>query len=220
VEAVARGAWLGENNAKYWLDLLNHPPVCFGLEATVLEYDGRPYYELVIRNFRRQLPLLQVAPDTWIAYFDSLGDREFIEHCAGILAEELRDCEILVTSESKGIPLVHEIAMHLKHPRYIVCRKERKAFMKDPIAVKYRPITSAKELELVIDGRYVQYIRGRRVGIVDDIVSTKNTMEAMEKIVELAGGKVVKKATVLVEGEHHKDVIYLGVLPIFKKKNA
>jgi adenine phosphoribosyltransferase len=195
-----------------------HPSVCLGLEATILEYDGRPYYELVVRNFRRHLPLLQVAPDTWIAYFDSLGDREFIEHCASILAEELRDCELLVTSESKGIPLVHEIAARLGHPRYIVCRKERKAFMKDPIAVKYKPITSAKELELVIDGRYVPYIQGRRVGIVDDIVSTKNTMEAMEKIVQMAGGKVVKKATVLVEGEHHRDVIYLGVLPIFKKK--
>ncbi|MEM4384451.1 MAG: hypothetical protein QXU44_10385, partial [Candidatus Caldarchaeum sp.] len=91
------------------------------------------------------------------------------------------------------------------------------AFMKDPIVVSYRPITSAKDLELVIDGRYVPYIRGKKVGIVDDIVSTKNTMEAMEKIVNLAGGIVTKKATVLVEGEHHKDVIYLGVLPIFKK---
>ncbi|MEM3134056.1 MAG: hypothetical protein QXR32_07820, partial [Candidatus Caldarchaeum sp.] len=80
------------------------------MEETVLKYDGRPYYELVIRNFRRQLPLLQVSPDTWIAYFDSLGDREFIEHCARILAENLADCEVLVTSESKGIPLVHEIA--------------------------------------------------------------------------------------------------------------
>uniref|UniRef100_A0A7C5LGP6 Adenine phosphoribosyltransferase n=1 Tax=Caldiarchaeum subterraneum TaxID=311458 RepID=A0A7C5LGP6_CALS0 len=187
-----------------------------GVEATVLKYDGRPYYDLVIRNFHRRLPLIQVSPDTWIAYFDSLGDREFIEHCARILAENLADCEVLVTSESKGIPLVHEIASILKHPRYIVCRKERKAFMKDPIAVKYKPITSSKELELVIDGRYVTYIKGKRVGIVDDIVSTKNTMEAMEKIVQMAGGIVTKKATVLVEGEHHKDVIYLGVLPIFK----
>ncbi|MCS7110487.1 MAG: phosphoribosyltransferase family protein [Candidatus Caldarchaeum sp.] len=187
------------------------------MEATVLEYDGRPSYELVVRNFRRNLPLIQVSEDTWIAYFDSLGDREFIAHCAKILADYLRDCEILVTSESKGIPLVHEIASLLGHPRYIVCRKERKAFMKDPIAVNFKPITSAKELELVIDGRYIPYIRGKRVGIVDDIVSTKNTMEAMEKIVTLAGGVVAKKATVLVEGEHYKDVFYLGVLPIFKK---
>ncbi|MCX8201629.1 MAG: phosphoribosyltransferase family protein [Candidatus Caldarchaeum sp.] len=187
------------------------------MEPTVLEYDGRPFYDLVVRNFRRQLPLVQVSPDTWIAYFDSLGDREFIAHCAKILADYLKDCEILVTSESKGIPLVHEIASLLGHPRYIVCRKERKAFMKDPITVNFRPITSSRDLELVIDGRYIPHIKGKKVGIVDDIVSTKNTMEAMEKIVTLAGGIVAKKATVLVEGEHHKDVFYLGVLPIFKK---
>lgn len=189
------------------------------MEATILEYDGRLFYELKVKDFTRQLPLIQVSPDTWIAYFDSLGDREFIAHCARILADHLKDCEILVTSESKGIPLVHEIASLLNHPRYIVCRKERKAFMKDPITVTYRPITSAKDLELVIDGRYIPHIKGKKVGIVDDIVSTKNTMEAMEKIVKLAGGIVVKKATVLVEGEYHADVFYLGVLPIFKKTN-
>ncbi|MEM0440910.1 MAG: phosphoribosyltransferase family protein [Candidatus Caldarchaeum sp.] len=187
------------------------------MEATVLPYDGREHYELVIKDFRRELPLIQVSPDTWIAYFDSLGDREFIAHCAKIIAEHLRDCEILVTSESKGIPLVHEIASLLGHPRYIVCRKERKAFMKDPIAVRFRPITSSKDLELIIDGRYIPYIKGRKVGIVDDIVSTRSTMEAMEKIVKMVGGHVVKKATVLVEGEHYPDVFYLGVLPIFKR---
>ncbi|MEM2985948.1 MAG: hypothetical protein QXZ71_02705, partial [Candidatus Caldarchaeum sp.] len=89
------------------------------MSSTVLEYDGRAFYELVVKEFRRQLPLIQVSPDTWIAYFDSLGDREFIAYCAKILADQLRDCEILVTSESKGIPLVHEIASILGHPRYI-----------------------------------------------------------------------------------------------------
>lgn len=184
----------------------------------VREYNGSKYYDLNVRGFNRRLPLIQVSDDTWIAYFDSLGDKEFIAHCAKILAEKLSDCELLVTSESKGIPLVHEIAGILGHPRYIVCRKERKAFMENPLIVKYKPITSAKELELVIDGRYVELIRFKKVGIVDDIVSTRNTMEAMEKLVKLAGGVVAKKATVLVEGEHHSDVIYLGVLPIFKSR--
>ncbi|GBC68520.1 Adenine phosphoribosyltransferase [archaeon HR01] len=188
------------------------------MEELVLEYDGRKYYELTVREFRRSLPLIKVSDDTWIAYFDSLGDKEFIAHCARILASQLSDCEILVTSESKGIPLVHEIAGILGHKKYVVCRKERKPFMENPLIVKYKPITSSKELELVIDGRYVELIRSKRVGIVDDIVSTRNTMEAMERLVTMAGGKVVKKATVLVEGEHHKDVIYLGVLPIFKSR--
>ncbi len=188
------------------------------LEELVKEYDGRRYYELNVRGFNRMLPLIQVSEDTWIAYFDSLGDKEFIAHCAKILAEKLSDCEVLVTSESKGIPLVHEIAGILGHSRYIVCRKERKPFMENPLVVRYKPITSTKELELVIDGRYVEAIRSKRVGIVDDIVSTRNTMEAMEKLVSQAGGVVAKKATVLIEGEHHSDVIYLGVLPIFKTR--
>ena len=187
------------------------------MEPTVLKYDGRQFYELTVRGFKRLLPLIQVSEDTWIAYFDSLGDKEFIEHCARELAPHLRDCDILLTSESKGIPLVHEIAGLLGHKRYIVCRKERKAFMQDPLAVRFKPITAKQEIELVMDGRYVQYIKGRRVGIVDDIVSTRQTMEAMEKLVKMAGGEVLKKVAVLIEGEHHKDVIYLGVLPIFKK---
>ncbi|MDJ0269675.1 MAG: adenine phosphoribosyltransferase [Aigarchaeota archaeon] len=188
------------------------------MEEIVLEYDGREFYELSVRGFKRILPLIQVSEDIWIAYFDSLGDKEFIEHCARELAPHLKDCDILLTSESKGIPLVHEIAGLLGHKQYVVCRKERKPFMHNPIAVTFKPITARKELELVIDGRYVERLRGKNVGIVDDIVSTRQTMEAMEKIVNQAGGRVAKKATVLIEGEHHKDVIYLGVLPIFKKR--
>jgi len=186
-------------------------------EPLILEYDGRRFYELSVRGFKRLLPLIQVSEDTWIAYFDSLGDKEFIEHCARELAPHLKDCDVLMTSESKGIPLVHEIAGILGHSRYIVCRKERKPFMENPIAVKFKPITATKEIELVIDGRYIPLIKDKRIGIVDDIVSTRQTMEAMEKLATAAGGKVTRKVAVLIEGEHHKDVIYLGVLPIFKK---
>jgi len=188
------------------------------VESVVLEYDGRQYYELIVSGFKRLLPLIQVSNDTWIAYFDSLGDKEFIEHCARELVPHLRECDILMTSESKGIPLVHEIAGALGHKRYIVCRKERKPFMENPLAVKFKPITATKELELVIDGRYVELMRGKKIGIVDDIVSTRQTIEAMEKLAKMAGGEVVKKVAVLIEGEHHPDVIHLGVLPIFKKK--
>ncbi|MEM2550364.1 MAG: adenine phosphoribosyltransferase, partial [Nitrososphaerota archaeon] len=96
---------------------------------TVLPYDGREYYELNIAGLKRNLPLLKVSDDTWIAYFDSLGDKEFISHCAKILAERLVGSEVLMTSESKGIPLVHEIAGLLNHRYYIVARKEVKPFM-------------------------------------------------------------------------------------------
>lgn len=184
----------------------------------VIPYTGQKYYELVIQGFRRRLPLVQVSDDTWIAYFDSLGDRGFLSHCARILADRLRDVDVLMTAESKGIALVHEIAGRLGHPYYVVCRKEIKAFMKDPIVIRYKPITSAKELTLCIDGRYRERLEGKRVAIVDDIVSTGETIEAMKELARRAGGNVVKAAAILVEGSRRKDIISLGVLPLFKKQ--
>jgi len=184
----------------------------------VYPYNGEEYYELNIQGFKRRLPLVQVDDNTWIAYFDSLGDRAFISHCAKILSEYLRDVDVLMTAESKGIALVHEISKILGHEYYIVCRKEIKPFMENPIVVKYKPITSKKELVLCIDGRYVERIKGKKVGIVDDIVSTGETVKAMARIVEQAGGKPVKTAAILVEGAYRKDVHNLGVLPLFKRK--
>lgn len=183
----------------------------------VLRYEGQKYYELEVKGFRRRLPLVQVSPDTWIAYFDSLGDKEFINHCAKELCSHLSTCDLLMTTESKGIALVHELANMLNHSFYVVCRKEVKPFMLEPIVVSYKPITSSKELTLCIDGRYRERIAGKRVGIVDDIVSTGETLRAMEEIVAKAGGTVEKRAAILLEGSEWKDVVHLGILPVFKK---
>lgn len=183
----------------------------------ILRYEGQKYYELEVKGFRRRLPLIQVSPDTWIAYFDSLGDKEFISHCAKELCGHLSTCDLLMTTESKGIALVHELANMLNHSFYVVCRKEVKPFMLDPIRVSYKPITSSKELTLCIDGRYKERIAGKRVGIIDDIVSTGQTLNAMEEIVVKAGGTVEKKVAILLEGSERDDVVYLGILPVFKK---
>lgn len=183
----------------------------------VLRYEGQEYYELEIKGFKRKLPLVQVSEDTWIAYFDSLGDKEFINHCAKELYKHLLTCDVLMTTESKGIALVHELANMLNHSFYVVCRKEVKPFMRDPISVSYKPITSSKELTLCIDGRYKEKIVGKRVGIIDDIVSTGQTLNAMEEIVMRVGGTVEKRAAILLEGSERDDVVYLGILPIFKR---
>ncbi|MCS7143297.1 MAG: phosphoribosyltransferase family protein [Aigarchaeota archaeon] len=188
------------------------------MTAVIVPYEGQVFFDLDIAGLRRRLPLIQVSPDTWIAYFDSLGDLEFISHCAKRLAEVLSDCEVLVTSETKGVSLAHEIAKILGHRYYIVCRKGVKSFMRDPIVVEYRPVTSSERLKLSIDGRQAEKIRNRRVGIVDDIVSTRETFRAIEEIVTLAGGKVVKKAVILAEGEVPHDIYHLGVLPLFKRR--
>jgi len=184
----------------------------------VLPYKGEEYYELRLGNGRWKLPLVQVAPDEWIAYFDSLGDVKLIRYGAEELAKQLKDCDILLTSESKGIALAHEIAKKLGHERFIVCRKEIKQSMLNPVTVTYRPITSKKDLTLCLDSRLANLLKGKKVGIVDDIISTNATMKAMENLVEKAGGKVVKKAVLLSEGGRSKEAIHLGVLPIFKKK--
>lgn len=184
---------------------------------TILPYDGREYYELNIAGLKRLLPLLKVSEDTWIAYFDSLGDKEFISHCAKILAEKIRGSEVLMTSESKGIPLVHEIAGLLNHSYYIVARKEIKSFMINPLVVECRPITSKSTVKLSIDGRYIPKLKDKKVAIVDDIVSTKETMNAIEELAKKAGAIIYKKVAILVEGGTYDDVEYLGILPIFKK---
>jgi adenine phosphoribosyltransferase len=173
-------------------------------------------YELEIAGARRRLPLIQVAPDTWIAYYYSLGDTEVIDRAARALAPQMESCEVLVTTETKGIPLAHAIATYLGLRPYVVCRKEIRPFMLSPLVVRYKPITAKTEQELYLDGRDALKLAGRRVGIVDDIVSTGETVRAMEELVAQAGGEVVKRAALLLEGYDRDDIFHMGVLPVFK----
>jgi adenine phosphoribosyltransferase len=182
----------------------------------VLPFDGQVTYELEVAGVRRTLPLIQVAPDTWIAYYYSLGDTEVIDRAARTLAPRMDSCELLVTTETKGIPLAHAIATYLGLRPYVVCRKEIRPFMLSPLVVRYKPITAKTEQELFMDGRDAMKLRGRRVGLVDDIVSTGETLRAMEQLVLQAGGEVVNKAALLLEGEEREDIVHMGILPIFK----
>lgn len=187
--------------------------------AHILPFRGQSTYELEIAGTVRTLPLIQVAPDTWIAYYYSLGDTEVIDRAARELAPRMSKCEIFVTTETKGIPLAHAIATYLGLKPYVVCRKEIRPFMLSPMVVRYKPITAKTEQELFMDGRDVMKIRGKRIGIVDDIVSTGETLKAMVDLVERAGGTVEAKAALLLEGEELSEVHHLGILPIFKQMN-
>lgn len=182
----------------------------------ILPFRGQPTYDLEVAGVVRTLPLIQVAPDTWIAYYYSLGDTEMIDRAARILAPKLNACDLFVTTETKGIPLAHAIATYLSLKPYVVCRKEIRPFMLSPLVVKYKPITAKTEQELFLDGRDAMKVKGKRVGIVDDIVSTGETLQAMAELVQQAGGIVVAKAALLLEGEEWKDVEHLGILPVFK----
>lgn len=182
----------------------------------ILPFRGEATYDLEVAGTVRTLPLIQVAPDTWIAYYYSLGDTEVIERGARELAPRLRSCDIFVTTETKGIPLTHAIAALLDQKPYVVCRKEVRPFMLAPLMVRYTPITAKTEQELFMDGRDAIKVRGRRVGVVDDIVSTGETLQAMVELVTQAGGEIVAKAALLLEGDERADVEHLGILPIFK----
>ncbi|MDR5684337.1 MAG: phosphoribosyltransferase family protein [Armatimonadota bacterium] len=182
----------------------------------VLPFTGQLTYELEIAGTVRSLPLIQVSPDTWIAYYFSLGDTEVIDRAARALAQRLDGCEMFVTTETKGIPLTHAIATYLGLRPYVVCRKEIRPFMLSPLVVRYKPITAKTEQELYMDGRDAMKVRGRRVGIVDDVVSTGETLQAMEELVRMAGGEVTTRAALLLEGDDRPDVHHMGILPIFK----
>jgi len=184
--------------------------------AHILPFRGQPTYDLEVAGTVRTLPLIQVAPDTWIAYYYSLGDTEVIDRAARLLAPKMADCDIFVTTETKGLPLTHAIATYLGLKPYVCCRKEIRPFMLSPLVVRYKPITAKTEQELFMDGRDAMKIKGKRVGIVDDIVSTGETLHAMEELVKQAGGKVVAKAAILLEGEEIPDIHRLGILPVFK----
>jgi len=182
----------------------------------ILPYTGQQTYDLHVAGTVRRLPLIQVAPDTWIAYYYSLGDTEVIHRAAKILSPKLAQCEVLITTEAKGIPLAHALATELGLAPYVVCRKEKRSFMVTPLEARYKPITATSEQQLYLDGRDAEKLRRRRVGLVDDIVSTGETLKAMSSIVDQAGGRAVANAALLCEGADRPDVYHTGILPIFK----
>lgn len=183
-----------------------------------MKYTGQTWYELEICGLRRTLPVVQVAPDIWIASFVMLGDTELVNTCARCLADKLQpyDFDIIAGPEAKAVPLLHALSTELNHPSYVVCRKSVKAYMRDPIKVEVQSITTRGTQTLVLDGPDAAKIKGKRVVIVDDVVSTGGSIQAVEELVKRAGATVVCRAAVLKEGYSYSgDLIYLQELPVF-----
>ncbi len=176
------------------------------------------YYEMTIAGCKRRLPICSVNEKLDIAGFIMFNDVEITVASAKELLEKCPEFDYIITAESKGIPLAYEMARQVEKP-YIVARKGEKLYMVEPIVVEVRSITTTGVQRLVLDKTDAELMRGKKVLIVDDVVSTGESLAAIETLVNEAGGNIVGKAFVLAEGDakDRDDIIYLEPLPLFFK---
>ncbi|MEW6523673.1 MAG: phosphoribosyltransferase family protein [Bacillota bacterium] len=185
-----------------------------------MRYSGQKSYSLSVCGLKRELPVVQVADNLWIASFVMLGDAELVNVCAANLAARLTEYELdfLVGPEAKVVPLLQSLATFLGHKRYVVCRKGVKSYMQEPLVQRVQSITTQGVQTLVLDSVDVLRIHGKKVAIVDDVVSTGGSLVGVEQLLEQAGAEVVCRAAVLKEGDfYHGDLIYLEDLPVFQR---
>lgn len=177
-------------------------------------------YPIQIAGLTRQLPLCAVDDKLDIAAFIMFGDVELTVNCARELIKLAPPHDVLITAEAKGIPLAYEMARQMGVNRYLIARKSPKLYMKNPIHVEVKSITTAAVQKLYIDEDDAAYMKGKRVLIVDDVISTGESVGAVEALIEKSGGTVAGRMAVLAEGDakERKDIIYLAPLPLFPKK--
>ncbi len=178
------------------------------------------YYELSIAGLSRKLPKIEISDEITIASFVILGDVEIVKASAKALKDKIPPVDYIVTAEAKGIPLAYELAKQLGMDRYIVIRKSIKAYMNEPISTSVESITTSFEQNLFLDGQDIDLIVGKKVAIVDDVISSGKSIEALESLITQAGAEVVTKAAILAEGDamNRDDIIYLEKLPIFQNR--
>ncbi|MBE6935510.1 MAG: adenine phosphoribosyltransferase [Ruminococcaceae bacterium] len=174
-------------------------------------------YEMNIAGLRRDLPLCRVTDDLYIGAFVIFGDVEITVASAEALLKKAPEFDVIVTAEAKSIPLAYEMARQSGKYHYIVARKYPKLYMKNVVSVKVRSITTDKEQTLYLAEDEVEYIQGKRVLIVDDVISTGESLRAVEALVEKAQGNVVGRMSVLAEGDaaNRDDILFLEKLPLF-----
>jgi adenine phosphoribosyltransferase len=171
-----------------------------------------------IAGLHRELPVCRVTDDLYIAAFICFGDQEITVACARELLKLVpkEDYDYLLTAEAKSIPLIHEMARQSGAKKYFIARKGSKVYMPDPIHVEDRSITTLGVQMLFLGRDDADLIKGKRILIMDDVISTGGSLLAMEHLVELAGGTVAGKIAVLAEGDaaNRKDIKFLAPLPL------
>lgn len=175
-------------------------------------------YKITIAGCERELPICPINENLDIAGFVMFGDVEITENSARELLKRCPQHDIIVTAESKGIPLAYEMA-RIGCRNYVVARKGVKAYMTDPIDVEVKSITTGHVQRLYLSSEDCRNLKGKRILIVDDVISTGESLSAIEELLNRIGGEIVSKACVLAEGDakDRKDIIYLEELPLFFK---
>ncbi len=177
-------------------------------------------YELKVAGLTRQLKLSSISDDLMIAGFVVFGDVELTVACARELLKVMPEYDYIIAPEAKAIPLIHEVARQNGRNEYLLARKAAKAYMDGVFSVKYESITTKGTQELFMDAGDARKMQGKRVVILDDVIYTGESLAAMEKLVEEAGGNIVGRMAVLAEGDAAKrdDIIFLEKLPLFNSK--
>jgi adenine phosphoribosyltransferase len=179
---------------------------------------NRSTYPVDIAGVHRELRLFEIKPGLKIAILNILGDTELVQACALELGEKLktRDYDILVTAEAKSIPLAHALSVVTGKP-YVILRKSYKPYMGDALRAETLSITTGEPQTLYLDEKDREMMRGKRVVILDDVISTGSTLQGMRLLLQKAGAQVTGEAAIFTEGERAKwaDIISLGHLPVF-----
>jgi adenine phosphoribosyltransferase len=178
----------------------------------------RDTYSIEIAGLKRELRLFQIKPGLRIAILNILGDAELVQACAQEIGKKLKNVtfDVILTAEAKSIPLAHALSVETGKP-YVILRKSYKPYMGNALTAETLSITTGQPQILVLDEKDRVMLKDKNVVIVDDVISTGSTLQGMRMVIEKAGGKVVKEAAILTEGERTKwsEIIALGHLPLF-----
>lgn len=177
-------------------------------------------YKMNIAGLDRSLPLCKLNDELYIAGFVIFGDQELTVACARELLKKAPDYDYILTAEAKGIPLAHEMARQHGDKKYILARKRPKLYMQNLFEVSVQSITTAGEQKLYLDGNDAALMKGKRILIIDDVISTGESLRALEALAAKAGGEVCGQMAILAEGDAvaRKDIIFLQPLPLFDKQ--
>ena len=175
------------------------------------------HHTMTIAGLERNLPLCRVNDDLYIGAFVIFGDAPLTVACAAELLKKAPEYDYLITAEAKGIPLAHEMARQHGDADYFIARKHTKLYMTSVFESTVRSITTDAEQHLYLDGKDAEKMRGKRILIVDDVISTGESLRAIEALVEKAGGIICGRMAILAEGDAQErpDLIYLEKLPVF-----